>query len=168
MINSIVGTLGLVLAATSLTWQAVMWRLSGGRARAELRIGAIQRVGDAYVTLPVNTPGAAIDILSREGFERKAIFLTVRNIGRLPVVVERSVVRFSRKYRVAQLSLAVGPDLPHALGVGESETWGIELNKIAPIAAVLREGERRRSIKVRVEIELGNSKIILTRQKMVL
>ena len=55
--------------------------------------------------------------------------------------------------------------MPHRLEIGESETWGVELEKITQLAQVLRVGKRLSSVKVRAEIELGNSKVISTRQK---
>lgn len=165
MVSVIVGALGFTLATVSLTWQIVAWRLSGGRARADLFIGAIQPTGVAYFTLPAKTSVAVVGRLGGEDFTRKALFITVRNTGRLPIMVERLLVRFLGKYRMAQLAFAVGPKMPHRLEIGESETWGVELEKITQLAQVLRVGKRLSSVKVRAEIELGNSKVISTRQK---
>ena len=62
VVNSVVAALGFALAAASLTWQAITWRLSGGRVKAELLQGAIQRAGIAsqriqprYMTFGLDT-----------------------------------------------------------------------------------------------------------------
>jgi hypothetical protein len=168
----VVGAGGLALAAASLTWQAVTWRLSGGRVKAELLVGAIQTIGNMSVTFPAGHPLKDLDDIADQGFTRKSLFLSARNTGRLPVVVEQWVVLFPGGIRIRQLNSRLGPDLPHRLDVGESAQWAIELETIMPTVQWFRAEKklakvlRRRSVKVRIEVGLGDGKVIRTPEKV--
>lgn len=162
--NTVIATLGFVMAAASLTWQAISWRLSGSRASAELLIGALRHSG-VYITLPPRSSTEAVELFKKEGFTQKAIFVVVRNAGRLPIAVEHCRVVFPGKYKIGQLSFAVGPQLPYLLGVGEAATWGVEVARIAAMIQMLREVRGLRSVNVRFEVDLGNNKTVRTRKK---
>ena len=165
IVNAVIAVLGFVLAAASLAWQTITWRKSGGVAKADLFLGAIEHTGAAYITVPATSSLTDLNILESEGFTRKAIFVAVRNTGRLPLTVQNWSVRFPGRYRSAQSSFAIGPKLPHRIDVGESETWGVEIERFTPIAQVLRDSKNLKSVGIRVDVELGDSRSIRTRQK---
>jgi hypothetical protein len=84
------------------------------------------------------------------------------------VTVERWVVVFPGGQRITQLRSGLGPDLKHRLDVGEPGTWAIELSTLMPGVTLAREERvwkvlwRRRVVRVRVEVELGNGRRVRT------
>ena len=106
--------------------------------------------------------------MAERGFTRRALFLTVRSIGRQPVTVGRWVVLFPGGQKITQLHSGLGPDLPHRLDAGERGEWAIELNTISPGVELAREERvwkvlwRRRAVRVRLEAELGNGRTVRT------
>lgn len=64
-----IALVGVVLSALSLSWQATTFILTGGRVKAELRMGATD--GRKVVTLPaaeVHKPGQ-LECLRTQGFK---------------------------------------------------------------------------------------------------
>jgi hypothetical protein len=165
VVNTAVAAAGFGLAAASLTWQSVTWRLSGSRAKAKVLKAAIQQTGTAYATLPVDEPWEEVGKFANQGFTRKALFLRVINTGRQPAQVERWMVRFPGKVRVGELNSPLGPSLPHRLEVGASASWGIELETLMPMVKQLCEKRGKKSVKVCIEVELGHDKTIRTRRR---
>jgi len=105
-------------------WQSVTWKLEGSRAKVELRIGALhENPGNpAVITYPAHRSWADVGEARQRGFTRRALFLTVRSIGRQPVTIERWGVVFPGGVKISQLNSKLGPDLPHRLDVGEPGT----------------------------------------------
>jgi hypothetical protein len=168
--NTVIAAAAFAAAVASLVWQGVTWKLEGSRVRTELRVGALHQnpgIRDV-ITYPARRHWSWVEEAGKHGFTRKALFLTVRSIGRQPVTVERWVVVFPGGQRITQLRSGLGPDLPHRLDVGEPGTWAIELNTLTPGAALAREERvwkvlwRRRAIRVRLEVELGSGQIVRT------
>lgn len=149
-------------------WQGVTWRLGGLRGKAKVLKGAIQEHRMAYGTLPAKRSWAEVEAdLAGQGFTKNALFLQVINKGRQPIQVERWCVRFPGKIRVAELRSTLGPPLPHRLEVGASKMWGIELETLMPTVEQLCRTKRKRSIPVRLEVELGHDKTLRTRGRRV-
>lgn len=85
----VIAVLGWVTATASFTWNIISWLFSAGRAKVELRVGAV--VGLNYMTSPIQ-PGWAQKVqqnLERNGLDGElAFFITVRNKGRIAITVE--------------------------------------------------------------------------------
>jgi hypothetical protein len=171
--NTLIAAAAFAAAAASLAWQAVTWKLEGSRASAELRVGALHRspgIRDV-ITYPARRSWSDVEEAAQHGFTRKALFLTVRSTGRQPVTVERWVVVFPGGQKIHQLRSGLGPDLPHHLDVGGRGEWAIELSTIAPGVALARNERvwkvlwHRRAVKVRLEVELGDGRIVRTSRR---
>jgi hypothetical protein len=171
VINAGLGAAAFVLAGASLAWQSVTWKLSGSRARAELRIGVMHRNSLSRQVLSYPA-GKAWGEIAREGaphgLTRKVLLLKVRSTGRQQVTIESWSAVFPGGPKISQLNSDLGPSLPHTLGAGEPGEWAIELNtletgrQILEGTRVLRFLWRRRTIRVRLEAELGHGKVIRT------
>jgi hypothetical protein len=168
--NTVIAAAAFATAVASIAWQAARWKLEGSRASAELRVGALHQnpgIRDV-ITYPARRSWSDVEEAGRQGFTRKALFLTVRSTGRQPVTVERWVVTFPGGQKITQLRSGLGPDLQHRLDVGEPATWAIERSTLSPGVALAREERvwkvlrRRRAVRLRVEVELGNGRRVRT------
>lgn len=170
VINASVGAAAFVLAGASLAWQSVTWKLSGSRARAELRVGVMHRNSLSRQVLSYPA-GKSWDAIASEGaphgLTRKVLLLKVRSTGRQQVTVESWSAVFPDGMKIRQLNSHLGPPLPHTLGPGEPGEWAIELSALGPGRQIL-EGRRvlkfrrYRAVRVRLEAELGHGKVIRT------
>lgn len=147
----VLAVVGLALSMLSLGWQAATFVLSGGRANVELLLGAVRSGGGGFVTMSVQNPAREWAVsLKDQGYTHPVVAVRVRNVGRLPLTVERwSIVALLRKREVdGQLAVAVlnlltkrqegpamvypgpsvvGPPFPHRLEAGASEIWAADL-----------------------------------------
>lgn len=164
--NFVVAVLAVALAIISLLWQAITWRLSGGMAKVNLFLGAIDSTGSAYITVPAKYSIGEMERLKRQGFSRKVAILTVWNTGRLPITVHGWQIEFQKRYKILQTSFVMGPDLPFRIDIGESGTWAVDLQKIAAISSALESSAGSKSVKIRTAIKLGDSRLIRAPQTM--
>ena len=169
VINAGVAAAAFALAAVSLAWQAITWKLSGSRAKVRVLKGAIQGNGTALLTLPPTQSWETISgaDYTSQGFTRPALFLRVASTGRQPVQVQSWNVRFPGKVRLGMLNNPLGPALPHRLDVNDSEKWAIELADLTDMVNMICESKRKKYVRVRLEVELGHDKTIRTRGRRV-
>lgn len=161
----VIAVFGAVVAMMALGWQVASWLLSGGRAKVELRNGAIHERGDPYVTVPADK--AIGSDLVTQGFTRRAIFINVRNVGRLPISVTGWHLKFPAAMTLGEMNHPRAT-FPHRLEVGESKEWHIEVD--TDVQTILRAAQRKAKVsdvEVRGVVELGNGKKTTTRQKIV-
>ncbi|SHJ58156.1 hypothetical protein SAMN05421803_107168 [Nocardiopsis flavescens] len=161
----VVAICAAVVAATALGWQIASWLLSGGRAKVELLNGALHQFGPQWIVMPPNKPldpsGAA------NGFTRRAIFVEVRNVGRLPITVTSWQLKLPGGVKIGELNSPNGPRLPHRLDVGDSEKWAIEVD--SELVAALRATRKMAKVddvEVRAVVSLGSGKEIKTPQRI--
>lgn len=172
--NTVIAAAAFATAVASLVWQSVTWKLGGSRVSAELRVGALHR--NAGIPAVLSYPARAswqrvVEEGRRNDFTRRALFLTVRNTGRQQVVVESSAVVFPGGLKLSQLNSQRGPSLPHTLNVGQPGVWAIELSEMQPGVEAARRTKvlkvlwYRRTVKVRLQVELGHGKTVRTRRR---
>ncbi|MFL1430299.1 MULTISPECIES: hypothetical protein [unclassified Nocardiopsis] len=160
----VIAVVAAVTAAVSLTWNVVSWLFSGGRATAELDDGVIQANGVAYA---LTERGKPIDPnAAKYGFTKRAIFVTVRSVGRLPVTVAQWHLKLPG-LRYGEMNSPHGPSLPHRLEPGEHAQWAIEVDE--QMLATLRTTRGRAKVddvEVYAVVSLGSGKEIKTPQRI--
>jgi hypothetical protein len=112
VINAGVTGAAFVLAGASLVWQSVTWKLSGSRARAELRIGVMHR--NALSRQVFSYPaGKSWNQIAEEGaphgLTRKVLLLKVRSTGPQQVTVESWSAVFPGGPKISQRNSDLGP-----------------------------------------------------------
>jgi len=175
----VIAVIAVVLSALSLGWQAAVFALTGGRVRVTLHVGALDQMGTSMVTLPVEQlSGQRAQGLADQGFTRPVFAVRVRNVGRLPVTVERWSLRvpddpgrrggFLVPSSVpnpaggAELmpmgNLSIGPALPHRLEAGASETWAVSIDAVQAFAAASKETFGLAAFSIVGKVELGDGR----------
>lgn len=122
----VVAICAVALATLSLGWQAATYVLTGGRVKVELLVGAMGNGG--IVTAPPN--GLSPDWqehLATQGFSRPIVAVTVANVGRQPVKVDRWGIKSGVGTSFYPVGESIGPKLPHRLEVGDAGTWAVDL-----------------------------------------
>src|SRR5690606_23334035 len=161
----VVAICAAVVAATALGWQVASWLLSGGRAKVELRNGAMRHIGGQYATVPAHKPLG--QELAEQGFTRRAVFVNVRNVGRLPVSVSWWDLKLPGGIRFGEMNPLHGPKFPHRLDVGESVTWAMTVD--GDMLFALRAAQKQAkvgNVEVRAVVSLGSGKEIKTPQRI--
>lgn len=146
LLGVVIGSVSLLVAGASLSWQIAQFALFGGRPRVLLRHGAIGRGGAAFTD--VKRPNARANMTSpaKAGFAEEVPAVKVVNRGRMAVVVENYSCRHERSgCTFTPLAEAIGPALPHRLEPGSSESWMVrvvDVESLSRASEVLREGNR--------------------------
>ena len=97
---------GLALGGVSFAWQVFTWRRGAGHVRVDLR----KDTEDVYSG-------------QRDGAE-----VTVRNVGRGPVFIERISFSVTSDVPVLwKMEDTPGPPLPHSLAAGQATSWAFKL-----------------------------------------
>ncbi|MGH7722093.1 MAG: hypothetical protein ACRENL_04555 [Candidatus Dormibacteria bacterium] len=160
-----VGTLGLVLSAASLTWQAATFTLSGARVRVAMRHGA-RNVGGIVSGLPGTQ---SLDLLANQGFTDEVVGASVSNVGRMAVQVSEVCAVLEGHVRISALSGTVGPALPHQLPPQSSESWFLPAQPVrAAVYASKALPGGKDPCYVWVEVQLGNGKVVKSKQRLLL
>jgi hypothetical protein len=157
----VIAVVGLALSVASIVWQAAQYLLTGGRVRLELLRGAMGR-GLITTNRPDRWDGGA---MAAQGFTAEILAVRVRNVGRLPVVVEGVSVAIDGGTKVGQTSQGASPNLPHRLEGGSSELFFLPFNlvKQAALATIAMRKRGEASIGARMVVELGDGRAKYTR-----
>lgn len=174
----VVAILGWVTATVSLTWNIISWLFSAGRAKVELRMGAVTASG--YMTSPVQSDGwkSVEENLTLNGLQGEpAFFVVVRNTGRIPITVEGCSFRAGNGMEsstVGRPDWGVGA-FPVRIEAGESETFAYRDFRVTGLMDVIKElpqkprtGGLGEAMKpdvrsIRAKVQLGNGKSRLGR-----
>ncbi|GAA3531342.1 hypothetical protein GCM10022419_008070 [Nonomuraea rosea] len=159
-VTLVIAIFGAVLGTASFTWQVTTFLLSGARTKTELLIGALGRGGIATGPIDSMTPDN-LTRLVEQGFTTPVIAVRARNIGRLPVTV--TGISLPSSLKGMSLSVPggmVGPDLPHRLEVGDTETWAIDLEQVMHFLKAGRETFEIDPALVQMwgQVDLGNGR----------
>lgn len=135
----VIGLIGLVLSAASITWQAATFVLSGGRVKVDLRLGAMHHTGAGMVHGPVSDQ-VSPEINARQGYTHPIIGVRVRSVGRLPVTVtEWSIFETHKGMSFNPIGSSIGPTLPYRMEAGSSEVWTVDAESIRGLIEVCAE-----------------------------
>lgn len=156
-----IAALGLLIACLSFGWQIASWLLDGRRVKLVLKHGAMGRGGAALGN--IKRDGRPLDLskVRGEGFtDTDVLAVTVINIGRSPVVIERySVVLEGAGLSFTPMGDAIGASLPHELQPGRSETWYAEMDSVRALVSSAAAIEvHGREISMTVELGTGQMK----------
>lgn len=181
----VIAIVGVALAAGSLAWQAATYVLTGGRAQVDLRVGALNRGGTGMMTArPHNLDEVWTQHLAEQGYTRPVVIVRVRNVGRLPVTVQRwslgclqensgggTLFRQIQQRRnprtvseLTPIGESIGPPLPHRLEPGTSETWAVDAQAVHTFAVTNRETFNLAVAAVVGKVELGTGRTHTTRE----
>lgn len=156
-----IAALGLLIACLSFGWQIASWLLDGRRIKLVLKHGALGREGAVLGEIKRDGRPHDLSKYRREGFDGADVLaVTVINIGRAPVVVERySVLLEGTGISFTPMGEAIGASLPHELQPGRSETWYAKMDivrdLISSAAAIDVHGH---AISMTVELGTGVTK----------
>jgi hypothetical protein len=154
-----IATAGLGLAMLSLGWQAATFVLSGSRVRVDILKGSLGR--GSLITGPPDTwqDIANISALAAQGFTEEVLAVEVRNVGRMPVSVEKVTASLANGIAFEESQYQHAP-LPYRLEPGSSQKWWVTLPalKAALAASGLQQAEAFFSI------GLGTGKIVQTKR----
>lgn len=159
----LVAVLGVVMAAASLTWQAASFVLTGGRPKIDLKPGALAADGGSMVLVEPRqfTPDWFKNTAS-QGFGRPIVAIEVRNVGRLPITVNRWHLATRVGVTLMPIADSIGPDLPHQINVGQSATWAVGLQEVKGVAdtagEVLGDGETTAAVFGRIVLGDGRQR----------
>jgi hypothetical protein len=127
VVTLVIAVLGLALSVASLSWQAAAFVLSGSRVKVELRHGAQDGVGN-LMHGPPGTHDARL--LASQGFVHELLGVQVRNVGRMPVDVEKVEAVLPKGIRFSHPQGHLGPSLPHRVQPHSSQTWFLDMQPI--------------------------------------
>jgi hypothetical protein len=175
----IIAIAGLVLAGMSLGWQIAAWNLTGGRVRVTLKHGAM--TGAMAITRAIGQDGALAtpaDLRLDPGSgATEVLAVDVRNVGRMPVTIERFGAELLQPRNGSLLSMllpqrgalslipvadAIGRPMPHRMEPGTAETWYVRMHEVRALvysAQAINPGGRS----VAMFVELGNGRKVRTR-----
>jgi hypothetical protein len=118
----------LALSGAAFGWQILSWFMSGGRVRAQLRIGCANSAG--IVSTPADLlKNGWFERLARQGYVQPIAAVRVHNRGRLPVYINRWGVEVASA-SFNPVAGSIGPDLPFKLEPGQDETWALPLEAV--------------------------------------
>lgn len=155
----VIATLSLLVALTALGWNITQWRLSGGRPRATLVLGALAP-GGAIVAEPGFDLARNFDQLAAQGYDRRVIGVRVTNTGRTAIRVQRWAVQCEDSgIAYVPLADAIGPTLPYSVEAGAQESWLVDL-QTASALTYANEGVSGKREPVRVTVELADGQTL--------
>jgi hypothetical protein len=159
-----IGLAGIVLATISLTWQAVTFRLTGGRVVAHLRVG-------------VQSGGSVISHKADRDWQRRVLdtaaqypgppvlVLVASNIGRMGVGVDQVAAVIDGQTRFAVPGDARNPPPGMTLDGLHGATWYVPFGPVqAAIDADAKVLGIRGPRKVWMELELSAGRPVRTRE----
>lgn len=154
---------GVLLAALSLGWQAATFFLSGSRVKTTLRLGALRReLGmTTRMTGPLNMTESAAALIRDQGFTEPVLVVEVRNRGRLAVSVEDVTATTDDGFGFNRMADPENPPVPYRLEPGAKESWHVDVRPLQMLA----ESDPKPRL-VRMAVELGNGKVVLTKQTL--
>jgi len=165
-VSLLIACLSLLIGALALGWQVAAWALDGRRVRVVLLHGASGMAGAAVGKVGRNGRPVDLSQVRAEGFTgEEVIGISVTNIGRSPVRVDRYSVELTRGgMSFSPIGDAVGPELPFRLPPGESETWYARHSDALRLLHSMRSIGRAPSRTVRMSVQLGTGDIRRTRR----
>jgi hypothetical protein len=164
----IIAIVSLVIAGASASWQVAEYLLTGGRPRATLQHGTMDR-GGAYLG-EVKRDGRKLDIstVHAQGLGGKEVLaVEVVNHGRSQVTVAKYALCTeggSLSYR--PVGDTVGPELPFRLQAGESATWYVDMDDVDALAGSEVEVLKNRPRAAYIEVTLGTGKTVRTKRSL--
>jgi hypothetical protein len=152
---------GVALGVASLAWQAATFVLSGSRVKVTLRRGALSPDGSAKVSGPLNPTEDALASMRAQGFTRDVLIIDARNIGRMPVSVERAAADSKTGWGFEWPGDRSNLAFPHRLEPGAKASWHIPMEFLWRLAEVTGQAHQ-----VWMTIELGNGKVVRTKDSI--
>jgi len=164
----IISCFSLVIASLALGWQIAQWLLSGGRAKATLVHGMLSEAGAYSGAVAKHGAGHNLETLRRQEIRGTEVLgVTVFNTGRLPVVVMRYKVELAGgNLPLSPLADAIGPQLPHKLEPGHSETWYVDMRDVVNLVDSSRAVLDEQPLDVYMSVQTGLGKTLKTRRQM--
>jgi hypothetical protein len=165
----VIAVLALMLATLGLGWQVLTHFLTGGRVKAELLLGATNAAATSMVTALATQERLTdrwIRDLAEQGYIRPIFAVRVRNVGRLPVTVERWSLTTSQGINLTPLSDSIGPDLPHRLEAGMSETWALGGDRVVALVEATKGTFNLATLSVGGKVELADGRTCEAAQRI--
>jgi hypothetical protein len=156
-----VAVVGAVLGAASLAWQAATFALSGSRVRVRMHRGAISSDGSRRISAPLEVSDDTWAAMQAQGFTRDVLIVEARNVGRMPVSVERTAIAADSGFGFEWAGDPTNPALPHRLEPGAKASWHTPLEAMWGVARVTGRVHR-----VWMTVELGNGKVLKTKESI--
>jgi hypothetical protein len=160
-----IGLAGVVLGTISLTWQAVTFRLTGGRVVAHLRVGV--RTPDDFITERAGRDWMRrLFALAAQHHGQPILLLVASNVGRMAVGVERAaVVLEGDTVRYWLRDDPANPRPGSSIHGLHGATWYAPLDPVMLAVTVqAKVSQDRRPRKVWMELELAAAKPVRTRE----
>jgi len=160
---------GVLLAAMSLTWQAVTFRLTGSRVVAHLRVGVLTGAfgGQGIVSFQAKDDWEQqLVALQQEHGGTPILILTASNIGRLAVAMQDAQAKSDTKFGFSRAGWALNPATGASLDAGHQASWYVtleELQRMLDVDAQVRP-QNNRPIKCWMELSLGDTTTVRTRE----
>jgi hypothetical protein len=161
----VIAVVGLAVATASVVWQMATFKLEGGRVKVKLLVGAMANNGRGVaLNDPHRVTPESLKSLAAQGFGMPVIAVTVRNVGRADVTVQR----WSIKHEASGLAFvpigdSIGKELPFRLAAGASETWAADLRTALALPDAGRAIKPNSRGKVRGLVELADGRTYRSR-----
>ncbi|MFJ6163904.1 hypothetical protein ACIQH6_02200 [Micromonospora orduensis] len=159
-----------IVATFSLSWTVASWLLSTGRAKVEFYKGVVHN-GTKYALLPIPKSGdmhVEPDMVSASSVAAEpALFVLVRNVGRLPLTVEQVAFATKSGQRYGTFG---GPDYGKPFNCtiqpGSSENFGFRQQGFKEFAAATRGASAAGPVKIFAVVDLGTGKRITSKTRI--
>lgn len=161
-----IASLSLIVSGLSLGWQIAIWLMNGARVRVTLKSGVFGRGG--VVLADVGRDGRLRDMGSMrdQGWAGPDVLaIEVTNVGRQ----RAKIIRFGLRQGKKQAGIvyndpgALNPPLSEWIEPGESATWYADLQDAVALVRATAATSRRASGRMRMYVELGTGKTLVTR-----
>lgn len=161
-ITEILAVVGVVLAALSLFWQAIQYRLGGPSLKSNILRGYTD--GTNLVSGSVDNDQE--DLMSKQGLTTKLLGMEIINKGRMSISIRHASALTESGVRLSHPASPLNPPSEFRLEPHSSNTWWVELSdveKAVSADSVVRSEWRGRSQKVRMTAKPGAGKDITTK-----
>jgi hypothetical protein len=163
VVTLVIAVLGLALSVAALTWQAVTFVLSGSRAKVELLHGAHDGMSGVITGPPVAN---ALQQAVQQGYVHEVIGAAVRNVGRMPVTVERMQAVLANGIKI-HWQEQLGPPMPFRLEAHSSERWYMPMLPVRQAIQTSHQAWGQANAQdVHVEVDLGTGKTVKSRERL--
>lgn len=153
-----IGLAGVVLATISLTWQAVTFRLTGGRVVAHLRVGV--RIPGGFITHDADKDWMQrVLATAAENPGPPVLLLVASNVGRMAVGVDQVAAVVEGRSRFVLTGDPANPAPGSSLNGLHGATWYAPFEPVQmAVDFAAYESHDRRPRKVWMELQLAARK----------
>jgi hypothetical protein len=162
-----VAVAGVLLAATSLIWQWLSYRLGGPRLTVSLRIGYYEPGQGQLVSSSVSGGDLLDAQMAAQGLTVKLLGVEVLNVGRMPITIDTAQAMCESGVAFSEVGGAWNPPSGSRLEPHSSQSWWVQWDQVLRmVTASSAIPKWNRPQKVWMELRAATRKSIRTKESV--